>query len=791
MNRILGFVLSCIVIIGIVVGVVYFASLDKIQNKIEYIVDGELYHTQSAFVNSELVLPQNPTRKDYDFAGWYYDDNSFTKEFSIDALGKGSFDENIKVYAKWTPHVHILTGKLTKKEDGKIEVSINCTVKNCDYKHNESDANVTSTITKTATCLENGEITYSYTHLGTTFTLKQGIAKTGHMLHNKPISQYLNSNGQISIDTPGVAPIGNTGYVSIDCGATVAAIYVCSTCSRSINITAIKNHDFSSPDSVLELQQFNPGLNEYYVVNAKCGRSDCDFATSFQAEKAFLTSRITESAKCQTDGKKTVTYKNLNSQIGPIEVSNDEAIVPATGLHKILGRADKPAKDYQNSDGSFNYYYVTGSQGNKTYTRMFKHDFANAESVDCGEYFEGYYQCATCSELIIVNIYKNHNYETLQYVAPTCYETGYIEEKCIVCLEKYDKILEKLEHSIAHVLEVVEDGNNFYEDNAFRLLAKCNKCDYIVEKGYYENNNAKLQHKITPPTCGLEGSIKTTLEDVVINGKTEDFICMQTIPATLKHILNGKIASEAYANADGTYNYYADGKGDASFINGIKLSANAEYLCTYHSGETQPGYFICEYCESLKINSVVLVNVRVNHTGDWKVANTATCSQNGTLSIATCTGCGDSNDATASTYTAAIPSTGAHAMMHKLELVEGDTFNLTTTCRFEACPYRETELVTATKTIYKTATCSEKGIYRYTYNKNGSEATCDIEYVDVNCHRINGQYMVVDNTTVLPSNMVGIIMPEVYDDTVGNIIQAGFVCEDCGRYIIVNVKIVK
>lgn len=781
MNRILAFVLSCIAIVGIVTGVIYFASLDETQHKIEYVVDGEVYHTQFAFVTSELTLPKSPTRTDYDFDGWYYDDNTFNRIFNVADLEKGALTEDIKVYAKWKPHTHVLEGTLTKKEDGKIEFYVYCTGTGCEYKDSDTDANVESKITKNATCLENGEITYSYSHLGTVFTLKQGIAKTGHMLHGKPISQYLNDNGQISIDTPGVAVIGNAGYVDIPCGGTAEAIYVCSYCSRSINITAVKNHDFSNKDgSILELVQMNPGNSEYYIVNAKCGRSDCDFVTSFQAETALLKSKVITPALCKTDGTKQVTYENNNSSIGKIKITLDNAIIPATDLHVISGRPDKYAKDYQNPDGSFNYYHESGTRGNKTYTKMFSHNFANAANVGCGEYFEGYFECATCFEYCVVTIYKNHNYETLEYTEPTCSDSGYIKEKCRDCLYIYDEVLLPKEHSIVYNLKVNPDNNNNLDDNSFSLYANCSKCDYAIFKGEYENNNAALSHRKTLPTCGREGNIVTTLT-VTLDGASHKLTCTQIIPATLKHILNGKVASEFFANADGTYDYTVDG---------IKLNANASYLCSYYSGTTQPGHFVCETCEKIGIESKVFVDVYVNHTGTWSISKSASCSKNGTLAISSCNECGTS--AEASTYEETIPSTGVHAYKYTMELVQGNTFNLTTECRFVDCSFHSSELVTPTKTLYKTATCSEKGIYRYTYNKNGTEVICDIEYVDVMCHRVNGQYIVVDNTTVLPSNMVGIIMPEVYDDKAyGSIIQAGFVCEDCGRYILVNVKIVQ
>ncbi|MBP3401521.1 MAG: InlB B-repeat-containing protein [Clostridia bacterium] len=782
MNRILAFVLACAAIVGIVFGVIHFASLDETQHKIEYMVEGEIYHSQSAFVNAEIILPANPTRTGYDFDGWYYDDNSFNKKFDVTALEGDRFSESIKVYAKWVPHVHKLDGKLTRKEDGKIEFTAVC--KGCGKSFTEPDAKVQTNITKTATCLETGEITYSFTYLGQSFTLKQGIAKIGHMLNGTPISEFLNDKGQISIDQPGVSPIDVT-VTELSCGGTAAAVYVCSTCNRSINITAIKAHDFLSENATLELLQMNPGASEYYVVNAKCGRAECGFTANFEAEKECIkTTKIVTSATCSVNGAKIVTYTNPNSVIGNITVStadsgDDMAIIPAHGFHRITGRADKYAKEYQNPDGTFNYYAEDG-------TRMFQTDFAGTDinSINCETEFESYYICTTCpsdNNKVSVRVVKNHNYETLEYTAPTCVAPGYLKQKCLNCQFENEPEVPVLPHTIEYVLKVNPDGDNIYTNDSFIFSIECAKCSYVSYSHEYEYNDTALSRVTTKATCGVNGSIVTTIKYTLSDKTVKTVTCTQVIPATGKHILNGNIASETYANADGTYNLTVDG---------IKLSASnfETYICTYYTGVTQPGYFECEYCKENGDNCVVYVDVCVNHTGDWKITTPATCSATGNKHLDNCNQCGAADD---TTFDVTIPATGNHVYKYELKFVEGNSFNLITTCWYDHCGYKKVELVTPTKTLYKTATCSEKGIYRYTYDKNGEEVICDIEYVDVHCHRINGQYIIVDNTSVLPSNMPGIIMPEVYDHIPGSIVQAGFICEDCGRYIIVNVKIVE
>ena len=51
--------------------------------------------------NSTILIPPNPTKEGFSFAGWYWDDNSFEDPFSANSLLDSPIVENTIVYAKW------------------------------------------------------------------------------------------------------------------------------------------------------------------------------------------------------------------------------------------------------------------------------------------------------------------------------------------------------------------------------------------------------------------------------------------------------------------------------------------------------------------------------------------------------------------------------------------------------------------------------------------------------------------------------------------------------------------
>ena len=68
--------------------------------KIDFIVDGEIYDSLDTNGSEVIKLPANPTKEGYDFAGWYWDDITFTRPFTANSLLEAPLTGDMKVYAK-------------------------------------------------------------------------------------------------------------------------------------------------------------------------------------------------------------------------------------------------------------------------------------------------------------------------------------------------------------------------------------------------------------------------------------------------------------------------------------------------------------------------------------------------------------------------------------------------------------------------------------------------------------------------------------------------------------------
>ena len=83
--------------------VMIFASCGKaVEISVNFVVDGEVYHTISTTGKEAITMPQNPTKEGYVFEGWYWDENIFQKPFTANSLLNQELSDDMSVYAKWT-----------------------------------------------------------------------------------------------------------------------------------------------------------------------------------------------------------------------------------------------------------------------------------------------------------------------------------------------------------------------------------------------------------------------------------------------------------------------------------------------------------------------------------------------------------------------------------------------------------------------------------------------------------------------------------------------------------------
>ena len=74
--------------------------------KINFIVDGQTYESVETDGFERIVLPAEPVKDGYDFAGWYYDDQTFEYAFSDADFIKQQLTVELSLYAKFEESVY-------------------------------------------------------------------------------------------------------------------------------------------------------------------------------------------------------------------------------------------------------------------------------------------------------------------------------------------------------------------------------------------------------------------------------------------------------------------------------------------------------------------------------------------------------------------------------------------------------------------------------------------------------------------------------------------------------------
>ena len=78
---------------------------DESSGKINFIVDGQTYESMETDGFERIVLPAEPVKDGYDFAGWYYDDQTFEYAFSDTDFIKQQLTVELSLYAKFETSV--------------------------------------------------------------------------------------------------------------------------------------------------------------------------------------------------------------------------------------------------------------------------------------------------------------------------------------------------------------------------------------------------------------------------------------------------------------------------------------------------------------------------------------------------------------------------------------------------------------------------------------------------------------------------------------------------------------
>lgn len=145
---------------------------ENIDFKINFVVDGTVYKTVSTSGGETIKMPENPTKDDYDFGGWFWDKDVWEKPFTANSLLDAPLSSDMSVYAKFTKkHEHSYAAVITAPtcmERGYTTYTCECGDSYIDDYVDELEHNYNSVITE-PTCTEQGYTTHICSRCNDTF----------------------------------------------------------------------------------------------------------------------------------------------------------------------------------------------------------------------------------------------------------------------------------------------------------------------------------------------------------------------------------------------------------------------------------------------------------------------------------------------------------------------------------------------------------------------------------------------------------------------------------------------
>ena len=88
--------ISIFLILCLTIGLSSCKKNNKI--KVDFMVDGEKYHTAAINGKGSVILPDAPVKQGFTFDGWYLDENVWAQPFTADSLTNSSADGDLIVF---------------------------------------------------------------------------------------------------------------------------------------------------------------------------------------------------------------------------------------------------------------------------------------------------------------------------------------------------------------------------------------------------------------------------------------------------------------------------------------------------------------------------------------------------------------------------------------------------------------------------------------------------------------------------------------------------------------------
>ena len=77
------------------------SACNKVEFKVNFVVDGEVYSTINTNGEEVIKIPENPTKEGYIFDGWYWDKDTWQTPFTANSLLDAPISSDMNVYCKW------------------------------------------------------------------------------------------------------------------------------------------------------------------------------------------------------------------------------------------------------------------------------------------------------------------------------------------------------------------------------------------------------------------------------------------------------------------------------------------------------------------------------------------------------------------------------------------------------------------------------------------------------------------------------------------------------------------
>ena len=115
--------ISCLFIMVIMIVTVGLISCSDNYFDLVFMADGQEYERLKFSTTENISMPANPTKENYVFDGWYFDEDIWEKPFTVNALLDAPLEKEVKVYAKFldSSKIHTVTFDFMNGEEVMVK----------------------------------------------------------------------------------------------------------------------------------------------------------------------------------------------------------------------------------------------------------------------------------------------------------------------------------------------------------------------------------------------------------------------------------------------------------------------------------------------------------------------------------------------------------------------------------------------------------------------------------------------------------------------------------------------